>query len=150
MTVGTTAMRPAAVIPAPASSLNVTVAAASQNTGRATVTMTVETTAMRLTPTVPTRVRNNTVLTEWKLLFMPFCLNFCQLYLSWAFITSCIVFHHVYMLLFTVVKRLSWSRCLSFLLCMPLPALWLPLIIYSNSSLLLCAGCDYVLWLDNN
>lgn len=33
---------------------------------------------------------------------------------------------------------------------MPLHALWLPLIIYSKYSLLLCSGCDYVLWLDNN
>ena len=143
-------MKPAAAIPAPASSLNVTVAAASQNTGPVTVTMTVETTAMRLTPTVPTRVSNNTVFTEWKLLFMTFCLNFCQLYWSWAFITSCIVFHYVYTLLFTVVKRLSRSRCLSVQLCMPPPALWLRLIIYCKSSLLLCSGCDYVLWLDNN
>lgn len=58
MTVGITVMKQAAAIPAPVSSLNVTVAAVSQNTGLVMVTMTVETTVMRLMQTVPTRVRN--------------------------------------------------------------------------------------------
>lgn len=62
MTAGTTVMKPAAAIHAPVSSLNVTVAAASQNTGPVTATMTVETTVTRPTPTAPTRVRNSTPL----------------------------------------------------------------------------------------
>lgn len=53
-------MKPAAVTPAPVSSSNVTVAAAYQNTGPVTVTTTVETTVMRPTPTVPTRVGHET------------------------------------------------------------------------------------------
>lgn len=59
MTVEITVMKQAAAIPAPVSSLNVTVAAASQNTGPVTATMTVETTVTRLMPTAPTRVRSN-------------------------------------------------------------------------------------------
>lgn len=59
MTAGITVTKQAAATPAPASSLNATVAAASQNTGPVTATMTVGTTVTRLTPTVPTRVRNN-------------------------------------------------------------------------------------------
>lgn len=57
MTVAITAMKPAVAIRAPVSNLNVTAAAASQNTGPVTATMTVETTVTRLTPIVPTRVR---------------------------------------------------------------------------------------------
>lgn len=64
MTVGITVMKQAAATPAPVSSLNVTVVAASQNTGPVTATTTVETTVMRLTPTVPTRVRDYIVCTK--------------------------------------------------------------------------------------
>lgn len=66
MTVGITVTKQAAATLAPASSLNVTVAAASQNTGRATATMTAETTVMRLMPTVPTRVRNSSFYNKLK------------------------------------------------------------------------------------
>ena len=107
-TVGITATKPAAATPAPVFSLNVTVAAASQNTGRVMVTTTAETTVTRHMPTAPTRGRNNTAIA---LLFVSFCLYSCQLYLSQPLITSRIVFHCVYMLLFAVVKRLSrWRR----------------------------------------
>lgn len=61
MTVGITVTKQAAAIPAPVSSLNVTVAAASQNTGLVMATMTVVTTVTRLMQTVPIRVRNDTV-----------------------------------------------------------------------------------------
>ncbi len=93
MTVGITVMKLAAATPAPVSSLNVTVGAASQNTGPATVTMTVETTATRLMPTAPTRVRSDTVCYNLKThdILMEFCLYACQLYLSKVLITSCIV-----------------------------------------------------------
>lgn len=53
-------MKQAAAILAPVSSLNVTVVAASQNTGPVMGTMTVETIVTRLMPTVPTGVRRNT------------------------------------------------------------------------------------------
>lgn len=56
MTVETAATKQAAATLVPASSSNVTAAAASQNTGPATATMTVETTVTRLMPTVPTKV----------------------------------------------------------------------------------------------
>lgn len=56
MTVVITAMKPAAVIHAPAPSLNATAAAAFPTTGHVTETMTAATTAMRLTPTALTRV----------------------------------------------------------------------------------------------
>lgn len=52
----TTATRPAAATPAPAPSSSATAGAASQSTGPATGTTTVGTTAMRRTPTAPTRV----------------------------------------------------------------------------------------------
>lgn len=54
-------MKQAAAIPARVSSLNVTVVAASLNTGLVMATMIVETTVMRLMQTVPIRVRNNMV-----------------------------------------------------------------------------------------
>lgn len=56
MTVETAATKQAAATLVPVSSSNVTAAAASQNTGPATATMTVETTVTRLMPTVPTKV----------------------------------------------------------------------------------------------
>lgn len=55
-TAGTTVMRQAAVIPAPALSSSVTVAAASQITGPVTEIMTVGTTVTRPTQTAPIRV----------------------------------------------------------------------------------------------
>lgn len=59
MTAAITVTKPAVAIPAPVSNLNVTAAAASQNTGPVMGTMTVETTATKLTPTALTKVRTH-------------------------------------------------------------------------------------------
>lgn len=53
----TIAMKPAVAIPAPATSSNAIVGAASLYTGPVTGTTTVKTTAMKLMPTAPIRVR---------------------------------------------------------------------------------------------
>lgn len=96
MTVAITATRLAAVIHAPACSLNVTAAAASQNIGPVTVTMTVGITVMRLMPTVLTRVSSSIMCSKLKLHF-----SFCQPN-TWY-----MVFYWVYVLVSLVIKCLS-------------------------------------------
>lgn len=92
MTAAITAMKPAAAIRAPVSSLNATAAAASRNTGPVTATTTAETTVTRLMPTVPTRVRNNTVCTKTEITHCSLR-HSCRLYLGRALNTSHCILH---------------------------------------------------------
>lgn len=101
-TVGITATKQAAAILAPVSSLNVTVVAASQNTGPVMGTMTVETIVTRLMPTVPTGVRSTT---WWQNCLLLSCVtNF----------KKCLLINVMYL----VEILVPWQNCFSlFTLC---------------------------------